>query len=80
VGSGEVRLGSGDFFGEIALLVGGLRTADVTALGYCSLLALYAGDFARLLAEDRELKATIDAVAHKRLGIGQQGARLVASP
>jgi monovalent cation:H+ antiporter, CPA1 family len=80
VGAGEVRLGSGDFFGEIALLVGRPRTADVTALGYCSLLALYAGDFARLLAEDSELKRTIDAVAHKRLGIGQEGARLVASP
>jgi CPA1 family monovalent cation:H+ antiporter len=69
VGAGEVRLGSGDFFGEIALLAGRPRTADVTALGYCSLLALYAGDFARMLAGDQEMKRTIDAVAQQRLGV-----------
>jgi monovalent cation:H+ antiporter, CPA1 family len=70
VGAGEVRLGSGDFFGEIALLAGRPRNADVTALGYCSLLALFAGDFARLLAEDTELKRAIDAVAQQRLAVG----------
>jgi CPA1 family monovalent cation:H+ antiporter len=69
VPSGEVRLGSGDFFGEIALVAGRPRTADVRALGYCSLLALFAGDFARLLSEDTEMKRTIDTVARQRLGV-----------
>ena len=69
VPSGAVRLGSGDFFGEIALVAGRPRTADVRALGYCSLLTLFAGDFSRLLAEDSEMKRTIDEVARQRLGV-----------
>jgi len=40
----------------------------VTALGYCRLLTLNAGDFARLLSGDVELKAAIDSVARRRLG------------
>ena len=64
----EVRLGSGEFFGEIALLAHRPRNADVTALGFCRLLTLTAGDFARLLSEDAEMKAAIDSVARQRLG------------
>jgi monovalent cation:H+ antiporter, CPA1 family len=69
VGAGEVRLGSGDFFGEIALVAGRPRTADVRALGYCSLPALFAGDLDRLLAEDADMRRTIDDVARQRLGV-----------
>jgi len=68
LGDSDVRLGSGDFFGEIALLSRGRRTADVTAISYCNLLALAAEDFDRLLAEDPDLKTAIDAVARERLG------------
>ena len=68
LGDSQVRLGSGDFFGEIALLSRGRRTADVTAISYCSLLALEADEFDKLLAEDPDLKAAIDAVARRRLG------------
>lgn len=67
--SGQVRLGSGDFFGEIALVARRPRTADVRALGYCSLLALFAGDLDRLLAEDADMRRTIDDVARQRLGV-----------
>jgi len=67
--SGQVRLGSGDFFGEIALVARRPRTADVRALGYCSLLALFAGDLDRLLAEDADMRRTIDEVARQRLGV-----------
>jgi CPA1 family monovalent cation:H+ antiporter len=67
VGESEVKLGSGEFFGEIALIAHRPRTADVTALGFCRLLTLYASDFARLLAEDPELKDAIDTVARQRL-------------
>jgi monovalent cation:H+ antiporter, CPA1 family len=69
VGEADVRLGSGDFFGEIALVSGRPRTADVTALGYCTLLALFARDFGDLLAEDADMKGAIDAVAQQRLGL-----------
>ncbi len=67
VGDSEVRLGSGEFFGEIALLAHRPRTADVTALGFCRLLTLNAADFAKLLSGDAEMKAAIDAVARQRL-------------
>ncbi len=74
LGDSEVRLGSGDFFGEIALLSRGRRTADVTAISYCSLLALSADEFDKLLAEDPGLKTAIDAVARVRLGAQDHGA------
>jgi CPA1 family monovalent cation:H+ antiporter len=67
VGDSKVRLGSGEFFGEIALLAHRPRTADVTALGFCRLLTLNASDFARLLSEDAEMKDAIDSVAQQRL-------------
>lgn len=68
-----VRLGSGDFFGEIALLANRSRTADVVALGYCQLLALYVRDFRRLLRADPGLRRRIDAVARQRLGEARIG-------
>ena len=65
-----VRLGSGDLFGEIALLKDIQRTADVTALGYCRLLALYVKDFRSLLDSDPALSETITRVAEERLAAG----------
>src|SRR5882724_774610 len=62
-----VRLGSGDFFGEIALVMHQPRNADVVALGYCHLLVLRQRDFERLLAGNPDLRARIDAVARERL-------------
>jgi len=41
----KVRLGRGDFFGEMALFAGGRRTADVIAIGYCQLIVLSSADF-----------------------------------
>ena len=65
-----VRLGSGDFFGEIALLKEMPRTADVTALTYCQVLALFAGDFRALLDANPDLRQRIERVADERLGGG----------
>ena len=63
-----VRLGSGEFFGEIALLTHRPRMADVVALGYCQLLVLHTRDFDRLLEGDPGLRQRIDRVAQQRLG------------
>ncbi|MCH7929470.1 MAG: cation:proton antiporter [Proteobacteria bacterium] len=62
-----VRLGSGDFFGEIALLKEQPRIADVTALTYCQVLALFVRDFRTLLDANPELRERITRVAEERL-------------
>ena len=63
-----VTIGSGDFFGELALLTDKPRNADVTALCYCNVLALFRRDFAHLLERDQALRETINRVARERLG------------
>jgi len=63
-----IELGSGQFFGELALLTGHPRNADVVALGYCRLLELKARDFQELLGRNPGLKAAIEKVAAERLG------------
>jgi CPA1 family monovalent cation:H+ antiporter len=62
-----VELGSGEFFGELALLTGQPRNADVVSLGYCRLLELRSRDFQDLLAGDTDLKRAIEAVAAERM-------------
>jgi voltage-gated potassium channel len=62
-----VRLGPGQYFGEIALLRDTVRTATVMARKECQLLALDAADFRRLLDAHPELKASIAEVAEQRI-------------
>ena len=61
------RMGRGQFFGEIALLRDTLRTATVTTITECELLALDVADFRKLLDAHPELKASITRVAEQRL-------------
>ena len=51
-----ITIGSGDFFGELALLTDKPRTADVAALSYCTLLALFRRDFTHLCERDEALR------------------------
>jgi CPA1 family monovalent cation:H+ antiporter len=62
-----VELGSGEFFGELALLGEQPLTVDVTSLGYSRLLMLSARDFHALLAGDPSLREGIEKVARQRL-------------
>ena len=62
-----VILGSGDFFGEIALLKDAPRTADVAAESFSDLLILERSDFDKLLNANPELKQTIEKVAESRI-------------
>ena len=66
-----VPLGPGEFFGELALLTKKPRNADVTALSYCHLLELQAGDLQRLVRTDGDLKEAIEAIAQQRLHEGR---------
>jgi len=62
-----VRLGRGQFFGEIALLRDTVRTATVTAVEECQLLALDVADFRGLLDAHPDVKAAITELAKRRL-------------
>jgi voltage-gated potassium channel len=84
VASGEVeieldpeplRLGSGEFFGEIALLTGAPRTATVIAAQACTLLRLDIAEFRELMGRQPDLARVIYNAAHERLGA--VGARLM---
>jgi CPA1 family monovalent cation:H+ antiporter len=67
----RVRLGSGEFFGEMALLSGRPRQADVVALTYCRLLILRKTDFERFLAANPDAKAEINRIVEARLSVNQ---------
>jgi len=65
-------LGTGQFFGEIALVTGGPRTATVIARQTCEFLLLDLADFRRLAAQQPELMRAIDEEARRRLSAAQQ--------
>ena len=67
----HVRLGSGEFFGEMALLTGRPRQADVVALSYCRLLVLRKADFDRFVAANPDAGAVINRVAQARLAMNR---------
>ncbi|WP_376853235.1 cation:proton antiporter [Bordetella pertussis] len=62
-----IELGSGEFFGELALLGEEQLVPDVTSLGYSKLLMLSARDFHALLARDEHLHERIQTVAKQRM-------------
>jgi len=63
----NVRLGSGEFFGELALLTGQPRQADIVALTYCQFLVLRKAEFDRFLRENPAVREEINRVAEQRL-------------
>jgi monovalent cation:H+ antiporter, CPA1 family len=70
----RIQLGRGDFFGEMALLGGRPRRADVSALGYCQLLVLADADFRTLLATDPSIHRHINQVATDRIQMNRRAA------
>jgi voltage-gated potassium channel len=75
IASGEVAielkpnafiLGSGEFFGEIALITGEPRSANVVARAHCELLHLDLADFRHLEAQHPDLARRIDAESQRR--------------
>jgi CPA2 family monovalent cation:H+ antiporter-2 len=62
----HIRLGPGNFFGEMALISGQPRSADVTALDYSKFLKLTTDDFNEILRRYPDIKAQIVEQAAKR--------------
>ncbi|MEJ8574279.1 cyclic nucleotide-gated ion channel [Microbaculum marinum] len=63
-----VRLGAGDFFGEIAVLKKSRRSATVVAVTRVNLLVLSADDFHVLLERNPDIGQRIRKIADARLG------------
>ncbi|MFZ5780655.1 MAG: cation:proton antiporter [Pseudomonadota bacterium] len=72
-GGVEVRVGDrifplepGAFFGEMALLTGEPRTADVVAVDFCQFLVLDRRDFNQFMARYPALRAAVAGIAEER--------------
>ena len=63
-----VRLGAGSFFGEVALLAGGVRNATVSTVRPSTLLVLDVMDFHTMAAQHSELARAVEAEAQHRTG------------
>jgi CPA1 family monovalent cation:H+ antiporter len=63
----RIPLGTGDVFGEMALITGEPRQADVRAQTYCRLLMLRKADFDRFMNGNAVVRERINAIAEKRL-------------
>ncbi len=69
-----VKLKAGSFFGEMALLTGAPRTADVTAVDYCNFLVLSSRDFRLFMARHPAVRAAVEAMAEERLAMNRAAA------
>ena len=67
-GPSEVTLSSGDYFGEMSLLLDTPRTRTVRAVEDSELLVLPTESFHRLLSENPELERHVRAKLQERLG------------
>jgi CPA2 family monovalent cation:H+ antiporter-2 len=68
----KIKLPAGAFFGEMALLSGEPRSADVTALDYCKFLTLSRRDFRRLLKKHPTMRQQILYRAAERDGTNRK--------
>jgi voltage-gated potassium channel len=64
----KLRLGTGQFFGEVAVLRRARRSGTVTALSRTNLLALSAQDLHALMKRDSRIAERIKDVVEKRTG------------
>jgi voltage-gated potassium channel len=69
----RVRLGAGDFFGEVAVLGRTRRLATVTAVTRTSLLILDAQDLEALMQREERIAERIRGVMRGRRGRGRSG-------
>jgi CPA1 family monovalent cation:H+ antiporter len=70
----SIPLRSGDVFGEMALLTGAPRQADVRALTYCRLLVLRKAAFDRFMNENGNVRLKIYEIAQSRASVNRDAA------
>jgi CPA2 family monovalent cation:H+ antiporter-2 len=68
----RIKLGPGDFFGEMALISGLPRSADVTALDYSRFATLSRRDFRQFLSRYPDIRDQIAAVTAQRREMNRQ--------
>src|SRR3954447_12746512 len=71
-GGREIRLGPGEFFGEMALLSGQRRSADVTAVDYCQFMVLVQRDFRLFVSRHPQLRARLHELAQERTAMNRR--------
>jgi len=75
----RIPLGTGDLFGEMALLTGMTRQADVVAMTYCRLLVLRKVDFDRFMQDNRDIRLAIQKIAAWRSSMNRSDEPAAAS-
>ena len=75
----RIPLGTGDLFGEMALLTGMTRQADVVAMTYCRLLVLRKVDFDRFMQDNGDIRLAIQKIAAWRSSMNRSGEAAAAS-
>jgi CPA2 family monovalent cation:H+ antiporter-2 len=72
LGRRRIKLHPGDVFGEMALISGQPRSANVTALDYCTLLKLTTSDFREIMRRYPEVRAPIADLAAARSAMNRE--------
>jgi len=72
-------LSRGDYFGEIGLLQGDVRTATCTALDHVELVRFSGEDFNRMMVQFPDIRKKLEAVEQERLENNRQRLSLVQS-
>jgi CPA2 family monovalent cation:H+ antiporter-2 len=62
----KIKLGAGEVFGEMALISGQPRSADITALDYSEFAVLSGRDFRQLLRKYPDIRAQVVSLAAQR--------------
>lgn len=68
----RIKLGPGDFFGEMAIISGQPRSADITALDYSKFATLSQRDFRQFLRKFPQIREQIAALAALRGDMNRQ--------
>jgi CPA2 family monovalent cation:H+ antiporter-2 len=76
----KIGLGPGEFFGEMGVLTGARRTADITAIDYCQFLTLEREDVQRFVERHPELRHRLAEVAERRGEMNRAQAELPLAP